>query len=171
MIEQKINKISKILEDHEKRIRELENIAKKNRFKPPADLNERIKKLFVDVGISEEQLRYVFDFEEDDLNLITSVEGKSEGEKQLSATLCILTGYEYCYGRDTIKSQILRDKLEKLGIRSLANLSTNLSKYPNYIISKGKRKSPNFMYKLTYPGKNEGLRIIKSLSKSLSGDS
>ena len=127
-------------------------------------IRECLEKFSKDVGISEEQLMYIFNFGEDDLGLITVIKGKKESEKQIKATLCILTAYHYCYDSDEIRSQDLRKKLEWLGITSLVHLSLNLTKYKQFIISRGVPKSPNFSYKITYPGIKKGLEIIKELS-------
>jgi hypothetical protein len=162
MIEQKIDEIFKILKEYDDRIKELEGLAKGGRLKPVrTSLDEGIKKLAADAGITEEQLKHVFDFEDEDLNLIATVEG-NEAEKQFKATICILTALDYCYGKDIIESKILRKKLEKLGI-SLNNLSTNLAKFANFIVPKGEPGSHNFCYKITLPGKKKGFEIIKSL--------
>jgi hypothetical protein len=51
-----------------------------------------------------------------------------------------------------------------LGIKSLVNLSTNLSEYKQFILPKGKPKSKEFSYEITLPGIKKGLEIIKELS-------
>ncbi|MFH1774527.1 MAG: hypothetical protein ABH874_06175 [Methanobacteriota archaeon] len=166
MIEQKIDEIFKILKKHDDRIKELEALAKGGQLKPvEVSLDQGIKKLAADAGITEEQLKHVFDFEEEDLNLIAAIEG-NEAEKQCRATICILTALDYCYGKDIIESKILRKKLEKLGISSLNNLSTNLAKFANFIVPKGEPGSPNFCYKITLPGKKKGLEIIRELASA-----
>jgi hypothetical protein len=166
--DEEIIEIKKKLEEHEKSIKKLESVLEQEKGKSTkeigVDIGTVIEKLSKDAGIPEERVRHVFDFEDEDLNLIATVEGKNEDEKQFKATVCILTAYHYCYGRDEIKSQDLRKKLAWLDIKSLVNLSTNLAKYKRFIIPKGKPRSPEFSYKITIPGIKKGLEIIKELS-------
>lgn len=166
--DEEIIEIKKKLEEHEGRIKKLESFLEHQKERPKketvAGIEEGIEKLSQDTGISKEQLRYVFEFEKEDLVLITAIEGKNESEKQFKATICILTAYHYCYDSDEIKSQDLRKKLQWLGIASLVNLSTNIAEYKQFILPKGKPKSKEFSYKITLPGIKKGLKIIKELS-------
>ena len=106
-------------------------------------------------------------FEEGNFKIITEIDGKNNKEKQLNATLLILTINDICYGINKIRSQELRNMLEYLGIRSLVNLSTNLKTMKNYIISDGKKASSEYGYKLTLPGKREGIKLLTDLSKKI----
>lgn len=157
--------IMEILKEHEERIEALENILK-GTDKPPeiTSTDAKIKKSCSEIGIKEEQLKSVFDISEKDVTLITEMAGKKESEKQFKATVCILTAYHYLFERDIIKSQDIKENLEWLGIKSLSNLSKNLAKHKRYIIPIGESSSPNFSYKVTYPGLKEGLNIIRSLT-------
>lgn len=170
MLNEELMEIKQKLEEHEQRIGKLESFLRQGEGKPTkeisADIERHIEELSKDAGITEEELRCVFDFEKEDLNLITTVEGKNEAEKQLKATICILTAYHYCYGRDEISSQDLRKKLQWLGIKSLQTLSSSLTNYKQLILPKGKPKSPKFAYKITYPGIKKGLEIIKELASA-----
>ena len=170
MSNEEIIKIKRVLGEHENRIEKLESILGQEKEKLTKeigfDIEKDIENLSTDAGITKEQLRCIFDFEKEDLNLITSIEGKSEAEKQFEATICILTAYHYFYGRDETRSQDLRKKLEWLGIKSLGILSANLAKYKQLILPKGKPKSPEFRYKITYPGIRKGLEIIKELASA-----
>ena len=162
--DEEIIEIKKKLEEHEKRIRKLEVEKGKSTKEISVDIERGIEKMSKNARIPEERIRCVFDFDEEDLSLIATVEGKNESEKQFKATVCILAAYHYCYGRDEIKSQDIRKKLEWFGIKSLVNLSTNLSEYKQFILPKGKPKSKEFSYKITLPGIKKGLEIIKELS-------
>ena len=167
--ENEIGKIKKILKEHESRIKRLESFFEEEEKpikKIDVGIEECIIKLSEEAGINEEKIRHVFDFNKKDLNLIKIIKDKKESTKQFKATVCLLTAYHYCYGNDKIKSRDLRKKLEWLGIRSLGNLSINLSQYKQYIIPEGKSRSPEFSYKITYPGIKEGLKIIKELSST-----
>lgn len=158
----------KKLSDEVKELKQLfeKHLPKLGEIKIRTTINEdKIQKLANDAGITLEKIKAVFDFGPEDLNLISLVTGKNEEEKQLKATLCVLTGYNHCYNSDSILSQKIRLKLEKLGIKSLANLSTNLANYPNYIVCNIEKGSKASSYKITYPGIKRGLEIIKDLAQ------
>lgn len=127
-------------------------------------IENKIKKLSEAAALSKDTLKNIFHFEDDYIILLCNIEGKNEAEKQLKATLVILTAYNHLYDKDRILSKDLVDKLKYLGIGSLVNLSTNLRKYRQYIIPLGKQGSSNFSYKITHPGIQKGLEIINELS-------
>jgi len=168
MSNEEIIKIETVLREHENRIEKLESILGQGKEKLTKeigfDIEKCIENLSTDAGITKERLRCIFDFEKEDLNLITTFAGKKEAQKQFKATVCILTAYHCCYGRDEIRSQDLRKKLEWLGIKSLGNISASFANYKQFILPKGKAKSPKFSYKITYPGIKKGLEIIKELA-------
>lgn len=128
--------------------------------KPEIELKAKIENLAKDAGLTEEQLKHVFNFEENDLDLIAPIKGSWQ-EKQLKTTVTILTGLRYCYEKDKILSTHLKRKLENLGIGSLSQLGPTLSEHPQLIIPRGKGRFTS--YKITEPGKKEGLKIIKEL--------
>jgi len=165
MSSEEITGVKEKLKELEERIGKLEHFLAREEGKsveePGIATEGCVEKLCEAAGINEDELRCVFDFEEKDLSLIATVEGKSEAVKQFKASVGILTAYHYCYHKDEIMSQDLRKKLEWLGIRSLANLSANLSDYKQLIRPKGKSGSPQFSYKITFPGIKKGLEIIK----------
>ena len=168
--ENEFEKIKKTLEEHENRLKKLENLFEEEKEKPikkiGVDIEECIKKLSKDADINVEEIRHIFDFNKEDVKLIKVIKNKKESEKQCKATVCVLTVYHYCYGKNEIKSRDLRKKLEWLGIKSLGNLSINLSHYKQYIIPVGKSGSPAFSYKITYPGIKKGLKNIKELAST-----
>jgi hypothetical protein len=69
------------LEEHEKRIRKLEIEKGKSTKEISVDIERGIEKMSKNVRIPEERIRRVFDFGEEDLSLIVTVEGKNESEK------------------------------------------------------------------------------------------
>lgn len=165
MSSEEITEVKGKLKELEERIGKLEHFLAREEGKsaeePSIATEGRMEKLCEDAGITEEELKCVFDFEEEDLSLIATVEGKSEAVKQFKASVGILTAYHYCYRKDEIRSQDLRKKLEWSGIRSLGNLSANLANYKQLIRPKGKSGSPQFSYKITFPGIKKGLEIIR----------
>jgi hypothetical protein len=122
-------------------------------------LDKRIEKFAKNIGVTIDQLKQIFDFEEDNLILIKEPVGTQE-EKQVQATLLILTGLSYCYEKEQTLATDLKRMLDQSGI-DLKNLSTNLKKYRQRIIPRGMQGSHNFTYKITGPGKSEGLRLIR----------
>lgn len=166
-LDKKILELENKLEEHEKRICTLEELCSRAKTKSIregyGDSEQRLREFSEEIGIDVEQLKYVFHFGEEDLTLIAVIKGKKENERQLKATLCILTGYHYYYGEDEIRSQELRKKLRWSGIRSLTNLNSNLKRHRELLIPKGKPGSPEFRYQIIYPGIKKGIEIIKEL--------
>jgi len=127
-----------------------------------------IRELANKLAITEEDLKHIFEFGETDVRIIAPIEGKSESQRQLNATLLYLTIYKYCFNLKEIKSSELRRKLVDLGIRSLVNLSTNLNQNQSYIWHRmDQRGDTTTSYRITTPGEIEGLRIIKEMKKRL----
>ena len=126
-------------------------------------LEKRVERLAKDVSVTEEKLKNVFNFEEKNLDPIAPVKGSWQ-EKQLKATLVILTGLSYCYEKDEILSTHLKGKLGNLKIGSLSQLGPTLLEHPQLIVSKGEGRGTS--YKITVPGKKEGLKIIKELAQA-----
>jgi len=154
------------LDEIEKRLEKLELCFRKDkpRLEASGDLETKIKKLCGDAEISYDDFYLVFFIEENgEILLLIPPQGKNEAEKQLKATLLILTTSKYLFNQDFMKSAELIKKLEKLGIKSLVNLSTNLSRYKQLLIPRGKPKSRNFGFQITIPGEKEGLKLIKGL--------
>ncbi len=127
-------------------------------------IKDSVEKLAQKTDLTVEELKHIFDFEENDVRIIHPVEGKSEGERQLNATLLYLTVYKYCFGLEEINSGDLRKKLTDLGIGSLVNLSSNLKRYKNYLVHKmSARGATDTSYRITIPGEIRGIKIIKEL--------
>lgn len=164
-------KIKKILENHERRISALERLLLKGKVEEnlkeipkrvEIGLEKNMGKLAKSAGIEIDQVKQIYDFEKEDLTLLVEAGGEDVGEKQLRATLVILVGLSYCYEKEEILSGVLGKKLKTLGI-SLANLARNLDEHPRFVLPVGKPKSTKFQYKITVPGKNEGLKIVREL--------
>ena len=126
------------------------------------ELEKSVEKLAKGAGVTRDRLNKIFGFGKDDLTISVEAGGESNKEKQLRATLVILTGLGYCYGKEEIQSPDLGKRLKILGI-PISNLARNLAEHPRFILPLGKPKSPKFQYKITLPGKREGLRIIQEL--------
>lgn len=162
--------IKRVLEDHERRLKELEEYVPKKELvqSPPKNLEERIKNLCEEIGVDFERFYEFFYLKDVDkeITLLFSPLGKSESEKQIKSALILLTILERVFEKDFMTSSDLNKKLKKMKIGSLVNLSTNFSKYKNFLIPRGKSKSTKFGFQITIPGQNEGLKIIKDLCKN-----
>lgn len=163
---QKVNELEKRITNIEKKFSSDPEISNMETPIKQKSLDEKAAKLAEDANITLEKLQSILYFNLKDITLLVSFEGKNEFEKQIEATLVILTSSAYLYDKEEIASIELKSKLKNLGIKSLIDLSTNISKCKRDIIREGKRGSHNYRYKLTVPGKNKGLKIIHKLAYS-----
>jgi hypothetical protein len=156
--------IKKILEDHETRIARLEKNQLKKEEGRPSSIPTKITKdkLLQESGLNDDQIQSIFLFGDTDISLIIPPEG-SDREKQLAATLSILTAYNYCLNKNEIKASELLVNLKMLGIGLLTHLAETLKKEPRYIQFKRKGRKKDTVYKITYPGLERGLEIIRQL--------
>ncbi|MCW1296723.1 MAG: hypothetical protein OH319_03515 [Candidatus Parvarchaeota archaeon] len=164
--EKEFNELKRRVEKLEEQIKEL--IGESTKPILTFSYEEKMTIFAKTIGISLENLRSIIkvDTENYEVFILKPIIGKNEEEKQFKTSLVILTVYKNIFNRDEILSQKLRTILEKHGIKSLINLSTNLSKHKQYIIPKGKPKSSKYKYKLTLPGENKGKELIKELVTS-----
>ncbi len=136
-----------------------------------ANQNTGVEKLAHVLQITIDEIYNIISFEgEDNFTFLFEIGGKGEPDKQLRATLCLLTVLYHCFGKDEISSKILNQKLQFWGIKSLSHISNNLKKYKNFLIPKGKAGSSKFSYKITRPGLNEGLKILAGYLKKDVGE-
>ena len=101
---------------------------------------------------------------ENDVKLIDSkfIKSIATKEVQLDTSLALLLIYKYVFKLDKFPSALLRKKLQLLGIKSLVNLTTNLHKYPEFIIhDAGKIGSMDNYFLITQPGENRIKSQIK----------
>jgi len=165
MNEQEINSR---FEEIEKRLNKLELPVHQDKkiSKVAETLEEKIKKLCDDAKIERRDFDDIFFIKENQINILVPIDGKKESDKHLKVVLLILTVNDYLLETDFIKSSDLGKILKKLGISSIVNLSTNLSKKRKFLLPEGKAKSKNFGFRITIPGKYEGLKIIKELAEN-----
>lgn len=127
--------------------------------------------LVVALGTDFEKLKSIIDFSETDFHIIGNVAGSTEGEKQRNATLLVLTVHYHCVGDREIPSGSLKKILQDLGITSLINLATNLKASPSFIVRIGEQGSTATKYRITNPGIQEGLRLMKTMIAIAHGQS
>lgn len=163
--EEEIIKIKKKLEEHEKRIANLEkNISKKQEHKEreTLEIKEGIERLTRKIGVPEEKIKELFDFEG---NTLTSVKviGKNEKEKTQNIVLIVILGYKYFYGIEEILAKEIKRNVAENRI-SINNFATHLKEItPSLIRKKGVPKSPKTIYKLTVLGESTAREILKKL--------
>jgi hypothetical protein len=121
-----------------------------------SDLEKRL-------NLPVEKINNLIHFENNDVVLLFNIPGKSNNEKQINATLLILTLTKLKFNKDEIASKELTKKLKTLGIGSLSILSNNLKQQRQYFVTSGAKGSINFSYKITIPGLNKGIELFKNL--------
>lgn len=132
------------------------------------DAPEYMQKLCKVTKMEVNDLEYLFNFKEESLELAT-ISGETWEEKQINASLCILTANYYCFGNGEIISSDLAKLLKKIKMGSMANLSKNLAKYTHFIDMEEVHKTKK-IYKIKGPGRNEGLKIIKEQVSNQKGE-
>jgi hypothetical protein len=126
-----------------------------------------IEKLAISLNCSTEDIYNIISFENDrDFTFLFNIDGKKESDKQLNATLSLLTVLYYCNGEDEMTVTDLKKKLEFWGIKSLDHLSHTLKKQRQLIVLKGKGRGSKFNYKITQPGLVEGIKILSEKIKT-----
>jgi len=156
-------KIQKQLEDHEKRIEDLERVLIEEREEERPAIGKftgGIKRLAEKIGVTEDDIKKIFDIEEKYLTL-TYVIGTDDREKTVNTTLLVLLGYKYFFGMNDVLSQEIRRNLAENRV-SLGSYSYYLSAItPSLVRRKGKVRSPNTTYRLTTLGEAEAREALK----------
>lgn len=129
---------------------------------------EYIQKLCKVTQIEANDLEYLFNFKDESLELAT-ISGGTWKEKQINASLCILTANHYCFESGEISSSDLAKQLRKIKIGSMDNLSKNLANYIHFIDMEEVHKTKK-IYKIKGPGRIEGLKIIKEQVSNQKGE-
>ncbi len=163
------NEIISRLDDLSNRLKNLENVFTKDlngrsdRILPSNAVNEsNLELMSHKTGISIKYLNEIYEIENEDVNINLALPNKMESEKQEIASLLILACGYYCFGSATIAASSLNKKLKWLGIKSTSNLKKNLAVH-GYFETVGKAGSNNFQYKITFPGVQKAVELIKQL--------
>lgn len=154
-------------------LKSLSFIIKDGNFKKPSSEktgnDQRGNNIYAEIlekaKINQKQLKSIFSFEEDDFKVIALIKGKNEIEKQIKASLIILTANYYCYGKDRISSRGLASKLRWLGIKSMKNLNKNLKREECHPFIRIIGKSNSTSYQILNQGLIKGLEIINEIAK------
>lgn len=167
----KAYKILDFLEELEKQKNRTESPIKSSKKSSKKDVDalklvpmeDGLKELASILGKSESSLRGIFFMRENDLKIIDTkfIKTQSMKEIQLQMSLAYLLAYKYLFNVEKVPASTLRKKLQLMGIKSLVNLTTNLHKFPEFIIhDAGKKGSINNNFMLTHPGEEMISRLI-----------
>jgi len=158
-----IEKIKKQLEEHAGRIQELERILIGERREERHTIGkptEAIKRLAEKAKVSEEDIKKIFDLEENSLTLVKVI-GEDNEERTKSLTLLVLLGYKCFFDMNDVLSQEIRRNLAENRV-SLSSYSYYLNAItPSFVRRKGKVKSPKTTYRLTTLGEAEAREVLK----------
>ena len=158
-----ISEIKDKLEDHEKRIKKIEDFIKNLESKPPIEELSGIKKLSKKTGVNEKVLKEIFDVEDDQLTVV-KITGEKERDKTQNIALLVLLGYKYLLSKEEVLSQEIRRNVAENNI-PLNNFATHLGDVtPSLIRRKGKLRSPKTTYKLTTLGESKARELIKVIA-------
>jgi len=171
MNEEQYIKIETWLKSIDLRLTSIEKSIVTNPSSPPTitfNLPVGIEKLAHYLKSTPEDILNILSFDADgEFTFLFEIDGNSEPDKQLRATLCILTVSYYCFAKEEMSSKNLIQKLQFWGIKSLSHISHSLKKHNRLIVAKGIAGSSNFSYKITVPGLNEGTKILSGFINHL----
>lgn len=159
-----LKKIKEMLQEHEKRIKSLEDIFTNSKSEEITPLEGRadIEKLAKKIGVNSEKVRELFDIENNTLTLLKIV-GKDDREKAQKISLAALLGYKYFLGNEKVLSKEIRRNVAENRV-PVNNFATYLNEIiPSLIRRIGKSRSPKTTYKLTPLGEAEAKEILRKL--------
>jgi hypothetical protein len=122
-----------------------------------ANLGARIEELAAKCTLSVEQLKNIFDFQEDGPLFTVPLHG-SHAEKQVLVSRYLLTAYHEAYGKEWVR---LNQILAEHGVGSLDNLAFNLKKHSDMFRQRGRKKASE--YKLADSAERETFHMIHNL--------
>ena len=152
--------IMKILDNHEKRIKSLEdNIGNDNQAKIVKQEILNYEKLSSELNLEISTLESIYSIYNQKLTLL-KITGKDEKEKTQNTTLLVIIGYDYLLNIAEVLSQDIRRNVAEHGL-SLSRFATHINEIsPKQIKRIGKPKSPKTRYKLTIPGREKAKELL-----------
>lgn len=177
-IQKRINKIKNIVKDFEepyktesfkilfeKEISKNENLnhqtheLQENVRQSKSTQNKPLEFLAKACETNIEQIRDVFEFENEEFAILKKIPGDNTAEKQINASLCILTAWAKGMNVPWLKVIDLGKAIKEIPL-STKHLGENITK-TEYFVRKGNSKGAK--YHITTAGLNEGIRLIKKL--------
>jgi predicted RNase H-like nuclease (RuvC/YqgF family) len=156
-LESKIEKLERIIEDHERRISKLEGSPLSETTVTPG--LERFSKV---VGLAVDNIKSIFDIDTAQSKLMPlKLVGLNSKEKTQNAVLVSLLGYKYIFGKEEVPASDLRRiaKEHKLPF-------TNFGSYLNEIIPSLVRRigeGTRTLYKLTPAGEAKAIEVVRKM--------
>jgi hypothetical protein len=162
-VNDEINKIKEMLEDHERRIRSLEGNPPAPRQRVASLEGEaNIDELARRIGVDSNKIMEVFDIEQNSLTLVKAIEG-NDIQRTRHISLLVLLGYKHIFNSEDLLAGELRRNVAENGV-PLDNFSTSLDGIiPSLVRRKGEAGSHKTTYKLTNPGEAQAADILKKL--------
>ncbi len=124
----------------------------------PQNTDYRISKLAEAAGITVNQLKDLFQFEEQGPVFIGRVSG-TEAEKQFQISRLTMLVFKDVYEQEWVRGSVLWKILKDYGVGSLDNLSANLTSKESEIRAMGQKRGRK--YKLTEIGRQNALVALK----------
>jgi len=123
-----------------------------------ASLEERIAEFAAKCDLSVEQLKSIFDFQDNKPVFIIRQLGGTFAETQVLVSRYLLAAYSEVYAKEWVS---LRQVLAEHRIGSLDNLAANLQSHPDIFGIRGQKKATE--YKLLEVAKSETFKMIHNL--------
>jgi hypothetical protein len=119
-----------------------------------------LEDLAKDIGIEQERLQRLFEFEEEEIHILEALKGTTESKRQFNTALAVLTTRYYYFREQEIESSKLSRIIEDLGIGAIGHLHRNLSRDRKFLIPKKKNRRTD-TYRITTPGVVRGVLLLK----------
>jgi hypothetical protein len=162
MNDEEIGLLKEKIQDHDKRIVELENILKEKKEIPDTEEKSSIKKIASKLGTSEDKIYEIFDKEETILTVIKTM-GTNDKDKTQNIALLTLFGYKIFFEKEELLSQEIRRNVAENNV-FLNNFALYLNELaPTYLRKKGEIRSPKTTYRLTISGEVKAKELIKNI--------
>lgn len=155
MSESEIAALKTKIENHEKRISELESLLIRTG-------NEESTPLSAKTGVQIDKTQEIFDVEKDMLTVI-KIAGKTDKEKTQNIALLALLGYKYFLNKEDLLSKEIRRNVgvNKVPLNNFGTYLNDLS--PSLVSRRGEVRSPNTTYRLTAQGMVKAEELRKAL--------
>jgi len=163
-LEKEVAELKLKLEEHEKRIKSLENMILGRKTEEITLMEGKVdfERLYEKIGVNSEKIRELFDIENNSLTLL-KVMGEDERDKTKKISLAVLLGYKYAFGNEQVLAKEIRRNVAENRM-PVNNFATYLNEMiPSLIRRIGKPRSPKTTYKLTPLGEAEAKEILKKL--------
>jgi hypothetical protein len=158
-----IKRIRQVLEDHEKRIRALEQNHPSSSPEVVSPKSEAsIDALARKTGTDPDNIRKLFEIKEDTLTL-SKVVGKDQREQTRDISLLVLLGYKYFSNKEEVLAGEMRRNVAENGV-PVDNFARYLNEMiPSLVHRKGKSKSHKITYKLSPLGEARAREALKKV--------